>query len=107
MFLFQDYGEEQPEDVITGSGNGDFDYNFEDYPFEYGNTGGGEQDPDDLENLPGTGHAVLKVLFLIHDSIFQMITLTMESMEISLMLTMKRILQLKNLNSTSPPLSLR
>ena len=63
LFLFQDYGEEQPEDVITGSGNGDFDYNFEDYPFEYGDTGGGEQDPDDLENLPGTGHAVLKVLF--------------------------------------------
>ena len=40
--------------MITGSGNGDFDYNFEDYPFEYGDTGGGEQDPDDLENLPGT-----------------------------------------------------
>ena len=39
--------------MITGSGNGDFDYNFEDYPFEYGDTGGGEQDPDDLENLPG------------------------------------------------------
>ena len=53
MFSFQDYGEEQPEDVITGSGNGDFDYNFEDYPFEYGDTGGGEQDPDDLDNLPG------------------------------------------------------
>ena len=53
MFTFQDYGEEQPEDVITGSGNGDFDYNFEDYPFEYGDTGGGEQDPDDLDNLPG------------------------------------------------------
>ena len=56
-FSFQDYGEEQPEDVITGSGNGDFDYNFEDYPFDYGDTGGGEQDPDDLENLPGAGQA--------------------------------------------------
>ena len=53
LFSFQDYGEEQPEDVITGSGNGDFDYNFEDYPFEYGDTGGGEQNPDDLDNLPG------------------------------------------------------
>ena len=47
--------------MITGSGNGDFDYNFEDYPFEYGDTGGGEQDPDDLENLPGTFQAVCKI----------------------------------------------
>ena len=39
--------------MIDQTNDGDFDYNFEDYPFEYGDTGGGEQDPDDLENLPG------------------------------------------------------
>lgn len=51
--------------------------------------------------------AGLTVLYKILNLIFQMITLIMESMEISSTLTMERILQLKNLNSTSLHLSLR
>ena len=54
--IWQDYDyEKQPgEDVITGNGNGDFG-DYSDYfdSSEYEELGGPEQDPDDLNNLPG------------------------------------------------------